>query len=447
MPSNETPTLIVSAGHVVTIDRHDRILHDHAVVIRSRKIAAILPLADAIRRYPGAAQLSLPGHVLMPGLINAHTHLAMNLLRGLADDLPLMSWLHEHIWPAEAKWVSDEFVHDGALLAIAEMIRGGITCFADMYFFPNATARAATQAGVRAALHAPVLEFATSWAANADEYIHKALALHDDYKNHPLISIGIGPHAPYTVGDETLRRILMLTNELLVPMPIQMHVHETAIEVAEATQRGGVRPLARLHALGITGPSFQCVHMTQVNDEDLAILRNTGAHVIHCPESNLKLASGFCPIDRLVKAGINVALGTDGAASNNDLDLFSEIRTAALLAKAVSGDATAFPAIAALRAATINGAKALGLDASTGSLEIGKSADLIAVDLGALETQPLYNVISQLVYATGRQQVTHVWVAGTPLLVDRELTTINAGHVTQRAAQWAARIQPDRIRV
>lgn len=442
MSSSDTPTLVLNAGHVVTVDRHDRVLRDHSVVVRDRRILAVVPTADAARRWPKAERIDLPGHVLMPGLVNAHTHLAMNLFRGLADDLPLKSWLEEHVWPAEGQWVGDDFVHDGSLLAIAEMIRGGTTCFADMYFFPNATARAAAQAGIRAVLHAPVLEFPTAWAANADEYIHKALALHDDYKNHPLVSVGIGPHAPYTVSDATLQKILMLTNELSVPMTVQMHVHETAFEVADATKDGDMRPLARLHALGMAGPWFQCVHMTQVNDEDIAILRQSGSHVIHCPESNMKLASGFCPVDRLVKAGINVALATDGAASNNDLDMFSEMRTAALLAKATSGDATAFPANAVLRAATINGARALGLEAVTGSIETGKSADLVAVDLAALETQPLYNVLSQLVYATGRHQVTHAWVAGAPLLVDRELVTINAGHVAQRAAEWAARIQP-----
>lgn len=441
MPTRDVSTLILHAGHVVTVDRENRVLRDHAVVVRDRKIAAVLPIEDALRRWPNAPRLDLPGHALLPGLVNAHTHLAMNLFRGLADDLPLMSWLQEHIWPAEGKWVADDFVHDGSLTAMAEMIRGGITTFADMYFFATATARAARQAGLRAVLHSPVLEFPTPWAQNADEYIHKALLLRDDWKNHPLISVGIGPHAPYTVNDPALQKILMLTNELAVPMPIQMHVHETAFEVSDATKDGGPRPLARLHALGLTGPSFQCVHMTQIDDTDLDILVASGTHVIHCPESNLKLASGFCPVARLQKAGVNVALGTDGAASNNDLDLFSEMRTAALLAKAVSGDATACPATAALRMATINGAKALGLDAQIGSIEAGKQADLIAVDLSALETQPLYNVTSQLVYAAGRHQVSHSWVAGNPLLADGELTTLNAGHLKRVVADWAARIK------
>lgn len=442
MSASDHPALLITPSHVVTVDPRNRVLADHSVLVRDGRIAALLPTPDALVRHPRARRIDLPGQVLMPGLVNAHAHLAMNLFRGLADDLPLMDWLNGHIWPAEARWVGEAFVHDGSLIAMAELLMGGVTTVADMYFFPNATARAATQAGLRVVLQPPVLEFPTAWAQNADEYIHKALALHDDYQNHPRITVGMGPHAPYTVGDDTLRRILMLTNELSVPMPLQMHVHETAGEVADALRANGIRPLARLHALGMTGPSFQCVHMTQVSEEDISLLVETGTHVIHCPESNLKLASGFCPVDRLLKAGVNVALGTDGAASNNDLDLFGEMRTAALLAKAVSGDATAFPATEALRAATINGARALGLDAITGSIETGKRADLIAVDLSALETRPLYNIPSQLVYSTGRHQVTHTWVDGQPLLVDRQPTTLNLEHLRRLAGEWAARIQP-----
>lgn len=441
MTAGEHTTLLLTPDHVVTVDRANRVLADHAVLVRDGRIAAILPTTEALVRYPRATRVDLPGHALLPGLVNAHTHLAMNLFRGLADDLPLMTWLEQHIWPAEARWVGEDFVHDGSLVAMAEMIRGGITTFADMYFFPNATARAAAQAGMRAVLHPPVLEFPTAWAQDADEYVHKALTVRDDYKNHPRITVGIGPHAPYTVGDAALQRILMLTNELSVPTPIQMHVHETAGEVADGIAASGRRPLARLHALGLTGPAFQCVHMTQIDDEDIAILQATGTHVVHCPESNLKTASGICPLARLVAAGVNVAIGTDGAASNNDLDLFSELRTAALLAKYASGDAAALPATEALRIATINGARALGLDAIIGSIETGKRADLVAVDLSALETQPLYNVPSQLVYATGRQQVTHVWVDGEPLLTDRQLTTLNLEHLRRLAGDWATRIR------
>jgi 5-methylthioadenosine/S-adenosylhomocysteine deaminase len=365
----------------------------------------------------------------------------MTLFRGLADDLPLMAWLNDHIWPAEREWVSDEFVHDGSLLAMAELIRGGVTCFADMYFLPECR-----RPGRRPGRHP---RRAASAGAGIPDRLGRQTpmststrrsTLHDDYRGHPLISVGVGPHAPYTVGDEAIRRILMLTNELSVPMPVQMHVHETADEVSDALANGGLRPLARLHALGITGPSFQCVHMTSLNDEDIDILVKTGAHVVHCPESNMKLASGACPVAALLAAGVNVALGTDGAASNNDLDMFGEMRSAALLGKLTAGDPTALPASQVLRMATINGARALGIDAVTGSLENGKSADIIAVALDALETQPLHNVVSQLVYSCSRHQVTHAWVAGEALLTDGQLTTINAGHVVQRAQAWAARM-------
>jgi 5-methylthioadenosine/S-adenosylhomocysteine deaminase len=441
MAASDTKTHVYSADWLLTADRHDRALEAHALVVRDRRIVAIQPVADALRRFPSADHTALPGQVLMPGLINAHTHLAMTLFRGLADDLPLADWLNGHVWPAEKQWLSDEFVHDGSLLAIAELLRGGVTCFADMYFFPDAVARAAAHAGIRALLHAPVLEFPTAWAAGPDEYIHKALALHDDFRGHPLISVGIGPHAPYTVSNDTFRRILMLTNELAVPMSLQTHVHETAAEVSDALAATGVRPLARLHALGMTGPSFQCVHMTTLDNEDIDTLVKTGTHVIHCPESNMKLASGACPVGKLLAAGVNVALGTDGAASNNDLDMFSEMRTAALLAKLTAGDPTAVPAATALRMATINGARALGIDAVTGSLEPGKSADFIAVSLAEPETQPVFDVLSQIVYATGRQQVTHTWVAGEALMTNRQLTTINAGLAVQRAQDWAARMK------
>lgn len=442
MTASGPSDFLVSADHLVTVDANDRILAGHALVVRERRIHAILPVADALRRFPKLPHLALPGHVLMPGLVNAHTHAAMGLFRGLADDLPLMTWLEQHIWPAEQRWVGEDFVHDGSLLAAAEMIRGGTTCFADMYFFPDATARAAGTAHLRCVLHPPVLEFATAWARDAGEYIHKALELRDRLRGHPLITVGIGPHAPYTVGDAALQRIITLTNELSAAVPLQMHVHETAGEVADAIAAGGPRPLARLHALGLTGPGFQCVHMTQVDEQDLALLAATDSHVVHCPSSNMKLASGHCPVARLLAAGVNVALGTDGGASNNTLDMFAELRLAALLGKSVAGDAAAVPARQALRMATINGARALGLDADIGSLEAGKSADFIAVDLAVPESQPLYDVASQLVYACDRRQVTHAWVAGRQLLDDRQLTTLNAPHLQQLAVDWAARIKP-----
>ncbi|MGZ4990650.1 MAG: TRZ/ATZ family hydrolase, partial [Methylobacter sp.] len=387
-------------------------------------------------KYQGTTTENLENHALLPGLINSHTHAAMTLMRGIADDLQLMDWLQNHIWPLEQKWMSEAFVKDGTDLAIAEMILGGTTCFNDMYFFPEITAAQAIHHGIRASVGLIVIDFPTVWAENGDAYIEKGLALHDQLRHHPLISTPFAPHAPYTVSDAPLQKIKTIADEL--ELPIHIHVHETLHEVEQ--DQSGLRPLQRLHDLGLIDPSFIAVHMTQLTDDEIARFAESGAHIVHCPESNLKLASGFCPVAKCIAAGINVALGTDGAASNNDLDMFGEMRTAALLGKAVAGDASAIPAMTALRMATINGAKALGLDNETGSLGIGKAADVIAVDLSHLETQPLYCPVSQIVYATSRQQVTDVWVAGKRLLKQRHLTTVNIDELKVKIAEWRQRL-------
>ncbi len=429
--------LIIHARWVIPVEPAD-VLERHAVAVHQGRIVALLPSADVETRYQAAEILHLTEHALIPGLINAHTHAAMSLLRGLADDLPLMEWLNRHIWPAESAWISPEFVHDGAELAIAEMLRGGTTCFNDMYFFPDETARVAARCGMRANVGLIVLDFPTAWASNADDYLHKGIALHDALRDEPLLSASFAPHAPYTVSDAPLQKIVTYAEEL--NLQIHMHVHETADEVRQGLDKYGTRPLQRLKELGLLSPSLMAVHMTQLTDEEIAQVAQSGAHVLHCPESNLKLASGFCPVDKLIKAGVNVAIGTDGAASNNDLDMWSEMRSAALLAKGVSGDATSVPAAQALRMATINGARALGLEDKTGSLQTGKAADMTAVHLGAIETQPLYDPVSQLVYAAGRHQVTDVWVAGRRLLHERKLTTLDEQTILAKAQQWRAKI-------
>ncbi|WP_018954057.1 TRZ/ATZ family hydrolase [Thioalkalivibrio sulfidiphilus] len=435
----ETIDTLIKARWIIPVEPDDTVLEHHALAIRAGRIVALLPSAEADSRYRADTVHELPHHALIPGLVNTHTHAAMSLMRGLADDLPLMEWLKGHIWPAEGRWVGAEFVEDGTQLAMAEMLRGGVTCFNDMYFFPEITAHAAARAGMRAALGLIVIDFPTAWAANADEYIAKGLALYDDHKDEALLSFCFAPHAPYTVSDEPLKRIRTLANEL--DLPVHMHVHETAHEVEESMARFGMRPLERLAQLGLVGPNLLAVHMTQLEDAEIAHLAEAGAHVLHCPESNLKLASGFCPVQKLLDAGVNVCLGTDGAASNNDLDLMGEMRTAALLAKGVAGDAAALPAAAALRMATLNGARALGLGEETGSLVPGKAADVVAVDLGALESRPVYHPVSHLVYATGRQQVTHVWVAGKALLKDRRLTTLDLEAIQARAMAWQERLK------
>lgn len=431
--------LLIHARWVIPATDDQAILNHHTVAIDQGRIVAVCPSTESASGFIASREVHLEHHAIIPGLINAHGHAGMSLLRGIADDLPLQTWLQEHIWPLEGKWISETFVYQGTQLAIAEMIRGGTSCFADMYFFPEASARAASEAGMRVQLAAPVIDFPTPWAADAAEGISKTNDLHDAWRNSELVSVAFGPHAPYTVSDEPLRKIQTFAAEL--DLPIHMHVHETAFEVSEAETQTGKRPIRRLYELDLLGPRMLCVHATQLNDEDIALLKETATNVVHCPESNLKLASGFCPVHRLQQEGINVALGTDGAASNNDLDMFSEMRTAALLAKGCSGDASALPAYAALQMATINGARAMGLDRDIGTLEVGKRADIAAVRLDALNTLPVYDPVSHLVYATQASQVSHLWVNGKLLLNNGELTTLNRRNLQELANTWQQRLQ------
>ncbi|MFT6956198.1 MAG: 5-methylthioadenosine/S-adenosylhomocysteine deaminase [Halieaceae bacterium] len=422
---------------IVPVVPEDEVLVGHSLAIAGGKISAILPRAQA-SVLEAKQELELPGHALLPGLINGHGHAAMSLLRGFADDLPVMPWLENHIWPAEADHVSEEFVADGVKLAIAEMLRCGTTTFSDMYFFPDVTAKIARETGMRCQITFPVFDFPTIWARDADEYIRKGLDLRNGLQHEGLITLGFGPHAPYTVSESNLAKVATLAAE--ADMVVQIHLHETSGEVLQAVEAHGERPLDTLHRLGLLGPRTQCVHMTSLGQQDIELLARTGAHVIHCPQSNMKLASGTCPVTKLLAAGVNVALGTDSAASNNDLNMFGEMQTAALLAKLDSGNASALPAAQALTMATIAGARAMGLDDKIGSLEVGKQADLIAVDLSQPETQPMYNILSQLVYACNGSQVTHSWIDGKPVMQQRELVNINQSELAQQVTYWQRQI-------
>ena len=430
--------LIVLPRWLIPVQPPQLVLEDYALVIHNGRIIDILPADFSRQSYAPAEVVQFPRHAVLPGLVNIHAHAAMSLLRGLADDRTLMEWLSNHIWPAEAAHISREYCRDGVELACAEMIRGGQTCFNDMYFFPDVTAEVVSKAGMRATVGLIVLDFPTAWAQNADEYIHKGLEIHDALRGDPLLRTGFAPHAPYTVSDQPLRRIRSYASELGIP--IHMHLHETAHEIDTAVATDGQRPWERLRRLDLLAENFIAVHMTQLTDDEISEAAELGISVGHCPDSNMKLASGFCPVAKLLSAGVNVALGTDGAASNNDIDLIAEMRNAALLAKCVAGDAAVVPAAAALHMATFAGAKALGLEGLIGSLEAGKSADFIAVDLFSLETQPIYDVISQLVYAAGRQHVTDVYVAGRPLMRDRRLQTIDEARTLARTEEWRTRI-------
>ncbi|WP_221801225.1 TRZ/ATZ family hydrolase [Oceanobacter mangrovi] len=432
-----TADLRLNARWLLTMaDATATVQENVAVFISNGRIDSIEP-QDSTRL--AAATIELGQHVLMPGYVNAHGHAAMSLFRGMADDLALMTWLQEHIWPAEGRWVGPEFVYAGTRLAVAEMLKAGTTTFADMYFFPHDAIQASVEAGIRHVSFTPILDFPTNFAANADEYIKKALKLDDKFGKQPLVTLGLGPHAPYTVSDGPLRQIRVIADEKR--MPVQIHLHETAFEVEESLQKYGKRPTRRLQELGFLNAQTSCVHMTQIDDSDVEILQHSGASVVHCPESNLKLASGFCPTAKLLAAGVNLGLGTDGAASNNDLNLQGEMKTAAMLAKAVAADAAAVPAAQALYMATHGSARALGIASQTGSIEAGKWADLQAIDMSVLPQQPLFDVISQLVYTDSSRSTSHVWVAGKLLLDQGQLTTIDEDQMIAQAQQWATRIK------
>ncbi|SEO69957.1 TRZ/ATZ family hydrolase [Aquisalimonas asiatica] len=432
---------LINARWVIPVEPARTVLDHHSVAIRDGRIVAVLPTDEAHRTYQADHVRELDSHAVIPGLINAHTHAAMNLMRGIADDLPLMTWLQEHIFPAEQAHVSPEFCQDGVEAAVAEMLAGGVTCFNDMYFFPEVTARVTTQAGMRLSAGMILIDFPTAYADKPEEYIEKGLALHDAWRGDPLVTTAFAPHAPYTVGEERLTHVATLAAEL--DCPVHIHVHETADEVNQSIATTGERPLARLEACGLLSPGFIAAHMTQVTETEIERLAATGSHILHCPEANMKLASGFCPVQQLLDAGVNVALGTDGVASNNDLDMFGEMRSAALIGKAVAGDAAAVDADTALAMATINGARALGIDGHTGSLTAGKAADITAVDLGALECQPVYNPVSQLVYSAGRHHVSDVWVAGRQLVHHGDLLTLDRDRILNRLHAWRDKLLPN----
>jgi 5-methylthioadenosine/S-adenosylhomocysteine deaminase len=432
-------SLQINARWIITVDADDSVLHHHALIIDGDKIIDILPQGEATK-YSPLNLVEISNHAVVPGFINAHTHAAMSLLKGLADDLPLDEWLNEHIWPAETELADEHFVKDGTELAIAEMIRSGTTCFNDMYFFIDQTALVVSRAGIRANIGIPIIDFPTRWAKDLDEYISKGLAVRDQFNNNKLITFSFSPHAPYTVSDESFKTLQPIMDELGLSMHI--HVHETQSEVDDAIEKQGIKPLARLNNLELLSPDLITVHMTALDDDDIKQLATHSVHVVHCPESNLKLASGFCPVLSLFEAGINVALGTDGSASNNDIDMLGEMRTAALLAKGISGKANSLSAHDVLRMATINGAKTLGLNDQIGSIEIGKQADVFAINLKQIETQPVYDVISTLVYSASRSQISDVWVAGKRLLDNHELTTLDESVLLEKAKQWHGKITP-----
>lgn len=428
---------LIEARWIVPVDPPNKTLTDHTIAIQDGKIIAILPTSDALSRFSPRHHFVLNHHLVIPGLINAHTHAAMTLMRGIADDLPLLEWLRECIWPIERQWVGTDFVLAGTMLACAEMLKGGITCFNDMYFFPEKAVEASVQSGIRAAIGLISIEFPTAYATDANDYLAKGLALRDQYLDHPTLSFCLAPHAPYTVSDNTLSNIFTFANQL--DLPIHMHLHETCEEIASSLDDFGIRPIERLQKLNLLGPNLIAVHMVHLTNEEINLLKLHNCNVIHCPSSNMKLASGIAPIVDLVDQSINVAIGTDGAASNNRLDMFEEMRLTALLGK-VSRGAQALPSHQILRMATLNGAIALGIEKQTGSLTVGKAADITAIDFSELTLTPCFNPLSHLIYVASREHVSHVWVNGRLLLNKGELVTLNEAELIERSQYWQNRI-------
>lgn len=429
---------IIDARWVIPVDPAAVVLERHSVMVTDGCIVDVLPTEQA-QRYQAKQRVVLAGHALIPGLVNLHTHAAMTLMRGLADDRALMDWLNKHIWPVETRLVSHEFVYDGTLLACAEMLCGGVTCFNDMYFFPESAAQAALHAHMRAAIGMTIIEFPSPYATDAMDYLDKGIAMRDRLREEPLLSFCIAPHAPFTVSDAAFERVAVYAGELDVP--VHIHLHETADEIRDSLATHKLRPIRRLQKLGLLGPGLIAVHAVHLDEDEIALLSEQGCHVAHCPSSNLKLASGIAPVAQLRRGGVNVGLGTDGAASNNRLDIFSEMRLAALLAKGAGGDPTALPAHTVLEMATLNAARALGLEARIGSLTRGKCADMTAVNLAAPELSPCYDPLSHLVYAAGREHVSHVWVNGELLVRDGRLTRLDAQELATKASYWKEKIK------
>ncbi|EXI83343.1 MAG: 5-methylthioadenosine/S-adenosylhomocysteine deaminase [Candidatus Accumulibacter appositus] len=436
----EVVDLLIEARWIVPVEPADVVLENHAVAVDDGRIVAVLPQNEAAARFSARSHKRLEQHVLIPGLVNLHTHAAMSLLRGLADDLPLMEWLQHHIWPAEAQHVSEQFVYDGTRLACAEMLRGGITCFNDMYFFPGAAADAAMALGIRAAIGLITVDFPSRYATDTDDYLAKGLAARDQRLEEPLLSFCLAPHAPYTVSDAGFAKVLTLAEQ--IELPIHLHLHETVQEIDESLQRFGMRPIERLHRLGLLSPALIAVHGVHLDAHEIELLAQHGCSLAHCPSSNLKLASGIAPVSALVARGVNVGLGTDGAASNNRLDLLQEMRLAALLAKGQSSRADALNAHQVLHMATLAGARALALDAEIGSIMPGKAADLCAVAVDDVVLAPCYEPVSHLTYAVGREHVSAVWVAGRIRVEHGQLVESNETGLIKLALLWQNKIRP-----
>ena len=429
---------IVLGGTVVTMDRTRRVIENGGVAIREDKIVAVSTRAEIVRRYPRARMIDATGKVIIPGLINTHTHVPMTLFRGISDDLDLNDWLTKYIFPAEAKNVDEAFVRAGTRLGLAEMIRGGTTTYCDMYYFEDAIADETKKAGMRGVLGETIIQFPVADNKTFDEALAYSERYVRKWKNDPLIVAALAPHAPYTLSTEQLQSVAKLGDRLNAAIVI--HVAETRKERDDILAQKGATPVNYLNRIGFLNERVIAAHTVFVTDEEIDVLNSKGVGAAHNPQSNMKLASGTAPVPRMLSKDLAVGLGTDGAASNNDLNMWEEMDTAAKLHKLVSGDPKTLSAEQAFEMATIRGARALDLDKITGSIEVGKRADLAIVDLNNLHQTPMYNIYSHLVYATKSSDVRTVIINGRVVMLDRVLLTLNESAIKRDANAYRLKI-------
>ncbi len=438
-PNKKNASIIISASWIFTSNLEGQLLSDYSIVIENDKIIDLVPQDKVFDEYEANDTYQLTDHILIPGLINTHTHVAMSLFKGFADDLSLQDWLNDYIWPAEKEFINSSFVKDGSILALSEMIKSGVTTFNDMYFFPDATAEAVKELGVRSNIGLVVLDFPTNYATDPEDYLLKGFEFRDKWRNEELITTSIAPHAPYSVSDEAFTLINTYSEELSIN--IHTHLHETQWEIEDSIEKYGITPVQRLNNLGIIGPSLMAVHCVHLNDQDIATLAKNKVSIVHNPSSNMKLGSGIADIAKMLKQNLNISLGTDSSASNNRLDIMEEMRLAALLIKGSTKSPESFSANEAIKMATINGAKALGLESIIGSIEKNKKADLVAIDLNSIENQPIYNPLTTLVYSSSRSDVSYVWIDGEIKLKDKKLVKIDEERIIQLAKKWQRKLK------
>jgi 5-methylthioadenosine/S-adenosylhomocysteine deaminase len=430
----ESIDTLITARWIVPIEPAGLVLEDHAVAVHRGQVVAVLPAAQARARFAAAESIERPTHVLLPGFVNAHTRAAMTLLRGAAESSSFDYWLNRQVRPLELRWMDAEYVRDGTELAIADMLTSGTTCFADLHLFPEVVAQAASAAKIRACIGLPVADVPSPWAGSANECLAKGIALHDEYRDDPLITTAMAPDFDAST-DETLVRVRRAADELELPVTIRL------IEARDLGSLGRRQVLGRVEQVGLLSPLLTAVHVPELDDSEVAHLSRVGASVVHCSRAGLKLGLSECPVATLKAHNVNLALGTDAAACSNDLSMLAELQSAALTARGITPSPAPIPAHEWLHAATLGGARALGLAEVTGSLVAGKWADLCCVDLSRAHTQPVYDPAAQLLFSAARDQVSDVWVAGRQLVQDGRLTALDLEDVLRRAQYWQARIQ------